>query len=135
MEQKGLFENYKYCQNCRRPLPVSYDGECCPHCKEQTLFQSVKDYIRSNEVNEYDVAEHFHLPLSKVKQWIREGRIEYKDDALNEHITFHCQKCGAQISFGTLCTKCLKTANMSGHTQTTASSDDTRMRFLENANH
>ena len=38
------------------------------------------------------VADHFGIPVAKVRRWIREGRIQYKE---GEHITpIHCQVCG-----------------------------------------
>ena len=108
MEQpQDLFGNYKYCEECKRPLPLTYKENLCPSCIEQKLFREVKEYIRENDVNEYDVAQHFHIPHMQVKKWIREGRIEYKDDHLNT-ITMHCTRCGAPISFGTLCAKCMR---------------------------
>lgn len=134
MEEKGLFNDIKYCEICKRPLPADFEEPICLNCREQALFQKVKEYIRSNDVTEYDVANHFEIPLSKVKHWIREGRIEYKDQQLNARITFNCARCGAQISFGTLCTKCLKSANLEGHAGT-FEAEATRMRFLENADH
>ena len=98
MEQpQDLFGNYKYCEECKRPLPLTYKENLCPSCIEQKLFREVKEYIRENDVNEYDVAQHFHIPHMQVKKWIREGRIEYKDDHLNT-ITMHCTRCGAPIS-------------------------------------
>lgn len=114
METHDLFGNFKYCEVCRKPLPLSYEENVCPFCKEQLLFRNVKEYIRSHDVNEYDVADHFNIPLQKVKSWIREGRIQYKDERLNaKQIIGHCQQCGAQITFGTLCTKCMKLKNIS----------------------
>ena len=93
MEQpQDLFGNYKYCEECKRPLPLTYKENLCPSCIEQKLFREVKEYIRENDVNEYDVAQHFHIPHMQVKKWIREGRIEYKDDHLNT-ITMHCTRC------------------------------------------
>lgn len=130
MEEKGLFDNYKYCEICKRPLPLSYDSALCPFCADQQLFREVKEYIRQNDVTEFDVSEHFNIPLHRVKQWIREGRIEYKDDKINSRITSHCERCGLPISFGALCTKCLKLLNTSGHS-TEKSADASRMRFLE----
>ena len=92
------------------------------------LFQEVKEYIRANDVTEYDVASHFNLPLQQVKQWIREGRIEYKDSHLNT-ISMYCIKCGAPISFGQLCPKCLKQMNMAGHS-CGSPLEDSRMRYF-----
>lgn len=133
MDQNSLFENYKYCDNCGKPLPLTYKDSMCPFCLEQDLFHQVKDFIRANDVTEYDVAEHFHIPLHLVKKWIKEGRIEYKDlsDAKGI-ISNHCEHCGAPVTFGTLCPKCLKLMNSSIRTNT-INSQPSHMRFLENA--
>lgn len=131
MIQQDLFGNYKYCEVCRKPLSLNYKAALCPFCIEQQLFIEVKEYIRSNDVNEYNVAEHFGLPLSQVKKWIREGRIEYKDQKLNT-ITMHCISCGAPITFGSMCAKCLRQKNTSGHSAP-LESGASRMRYLEDA--
>lgn len=128
MKQQGLFENYKYCEFCKKPLPLDQESTLCPACQETMLFQEVKEYIRANDVTEYDVASHFNLPLQQVKQWIREGRIEYKDSHLNT-ISMCCIKCGAPISFGQLCPKCLKQMNMAGHSSGSPL-EDSRMRYF-----
>ncbi|MBU5472453.1 MAG: hypothetical protein GX284_07045 [Clostridiales bacterium] len=107
MEQVSLFENLKFCSICRRPLPLDYEKEMCPQCIENQLFNEVKEYIRSRDVTEYQVAEHFKIPHYKVKRWIDEGRIEYKEQD-NKIMNQHCSKCGAPISFGNLCQKCYK---------------------------
>ena len=66
MEQpQDLFGNYKYCEECKRPLPLTYKENLCPSCIEQKLFREVKEYIRENDVNEYDVAEHFGTLCAK----------------------------------------------------------------------
>lgn len=131
MEPQGLFGNFKYCEICRRPLSLDYKNALCPGCQEQQLFREVKEFIRANDVNEYDVALEFNIPLSQVKRWIREGRIEYKDKRLNT-ITMHCIDCGAAISFGTLCTKCMRKKGMSVHSVLNGT-DSSRMRFLDDA--
>lgn len=128
-QQPDLFGNFKYCDICRRPLSLAYEKDLCPVCIEQELFHEVKEYIRENDVNEYDVAKEFNIPLHQVKRWIREGRIEYKEDHLNT-IAMKCAKCGATISFGTFCSKCLRQHNSSGHSIGPVK-DDSRMRFLD----
>lgn len=115
MQQKHLFENYAHCKVCKRPLPSDYTEELCPTCKEQHLFHQVKDFIRKNDVTEYQVAAEFGLPLSRVKEWIREGRIEYKESPTpGRQLTTHCQICGSPLSFGTVCQKCLKQKRQTG---------------------
>lgn len=129
---EGLFGKVKQCTYCKCPLPSNYDGELCPRCADAQLFRDVKEYIRANDVNEYQVAEHFQIPLKQVKNWIREGRIEYRTDPQTaKYVVMHCQKCGAPISFGSLCQKCLKQEN-SGHGTTLQDfSSDTRMHYLD----
>lgn len=70
----------------------------------------VKDYIRSNVVNEYMVADHFQISIKKVRNWIKEGRIEYveKDTQI---VGTKCQRCGKPVSFGTLCPDCMRLMN------------------------
>jgi RNA polymerase subunit RPABC4/transcription elongation factor Spt4 len=134
MVSKHLFEDYRACEICRRPLPEDYAENICPACKEMTLFHEVKEYIRANDVTEYDVADHFDIPLSLVKKWIKEGRIEYREEYTPTIKSTYCQKCGAPVTFGTLCPKCLKAINASGHGTVAAAKDkeSTKMRFLEN---
>lgn len=109
MEHKKLFDEYKYCEICNVPMPLTYENSVCPGCVEEKLFRDVKEYIRSNDVTEYDVAYEFHIPIRKVKKWIQEGRIEYKEDITQKNIMdVHCKVCGKPISFGTICSSCLK---------------------------
>lgn len=132
-----ISSKYKQCKFCGVPLPLSYESEFCPGCEKNHLFWDVKEYIRTNIVNEFQVAEHFHIPVRMVKEWIREGRIEYREDP-NEKLTIaglHCVRCGAPVTFGTLCTKCLKFVNSNVHGYDTLKvKDDSRMRFLDSDN-
>ena len=73
----------KYCIKCNRPLAVNYSKEICIDCIDRELFNDVKDFIRANHVSEYQVAEHFNIPLRKVRQWILEDKIQY---VTNENI-------------------------------------------------
>lgn len=109
-QQDNAFNNYKFCEICRRPLPETYEDSLCPDCQKEELFRKVKEYIRENDVTEYDVAYEFNISLHQVKQWIREGRIEYKDKRLNaaSNTNLQCSICGAPITFGTVCPKCMK---------------------------
>lgn len=133
MQNQGLFGNYRYCEICKRPLSVDYKDSLCPLCLEQQLFQKVKEFIRENDVNEYDVAEEFDIPLHQVKHWIREGRIEYKDKKLN-NIVLHCATCGAPITFGTHCSKCIRHKNTVGHAAPVPTTEASRMRYFDETN-
>lgn len=111
-----LFDAPNECTYCHRPLPEDYNDTLCPRCKDRELFSRVKEYIRSNDVTENMVAEEFHIPISKVKGWIREGRIEYKELNNPKIESIHCTKCGAPIRFGSLCSQCQRKSKMSGAT-------------------
>lgn len=116
MEQANLFENYKYCEVCGRPMALSYEKSVCPQCEEEDLFRRVRDYIRANDVTEYDVAYDFHIPIRKVKKWIQEGRIEYKEGTPVKGIMdVHCKICGKPVTFGTICPECMKQSAMLSH--------------------
>ena len=102
-----LFSEAPRCTQCGRYLPEVYEeDDICPVCKEANLFAEVKDFIRENDVREMDVAEHFDIPVSKVRKWIREGRIQYKGEVGQTISGIHCQICGKPIEFGTLCPEC-----------------------------
>lgn len=133
MPKTFSFSEAKHCENCNAVLPPEYDSSVCPICAEFLLFQDVKDFIRSGDYNEYDVAQHFDISLSQVRRWIREGRIQYKEDSLN-NITLHCQVCGVQILFGTMCTKCMKAQSVSGVSALLPAFERGNMRHLQVAN-
>ena len=125
-----LFGDYKECEFCKRPLPDDYDETMCPHCIENQLFHEVKEFIRENDVNEYQVAAEFHIPVRQVKEWIREGRIEYKTQPKNLSSDY-CVRCGASILFGSYCSKCMKLASMNkGYAVNVMPMEDSQMRFL-----
>lgn len=124
------------CPQCGRILPQDYPkGDFCPACKEMNLFDEVREYIRANDVNEFEVAIHFNIPRSKVKEWIAEGRIEYKEEGGMRFLAHGlCELCGAPIPFGTICTKCKRKLNderRQGFAIIKPSDEDERMRFLK----
>lgn len=100
------YREQKTCAQCGRYLDERYPDEICPTCAEMNLFAEVKEYIRENDVRETDVAEKFDIPVSKVRGWIREGRIQYKGTGANTISSVHCQICNKPIDFGTLCPEC-----------------------------
>lgn len=140
MSSKSAFDtnstsNYKLCKSCGAPMSINNDSPYCDRCREYVLFQEVREYIRSNDVNEFQVAAHFDIPLRVVKNWIHEGRIEYKETSVGKRAlnnNFKCEVCGAPVSFGTLCTKCLKQLNkqtIRGYDMSKPSEED-RMFYL-----
>ncbi len=100
------YKEPKTCTQCGKYLDERYPASICPVCEEMNLFSAVKEYIRENDVRETDVAEKFGIPVSKVRGWIRDGRIQYKGIGANKISGVNCQICGKVIDFGTLCPEC-----------------------------
>lgn len=127
--------NYKQCEYCGRPLPNDYPKTLCPTCLDKILFSEVKEFIRNNDVNEFQVAEHFNISIRQVKEWIRQGRIEYKEKNSGASLTsIHCQRCGSPVNFGTLCPKCLKLLNSNVQVYSSPSyTNDSEMHYLKDS--
>ena len=126
---------YKLCTFCSAPIPRHSEDPYCTRCRERVLFLNVKDFIRENDVNEFEVAAHFGIPLKTVKDWIKEGRIEYKKTSMGARAInnkLRCESCGSSVSFGTICPKCLKEMKQTtrGFVVNQPRKDDDRMRFL-----
>ena len=130
-----------FCKNCGRPLTKNDTGDLCPVCRKTQLFSEVREYIRENDVREEDVAEHFHIPIEMVRDWIKEGRITYKGDGSKQKM---CEVCGRPIEVGSVCLSCRRKAkqeaegnqkmrqkNFSGTAVYDATNrEDVEMRFL-----
>ena len=96
----------KSCKQCGRRLHPKYNKDICPACMEMNLFNEVKDYIRKNDVNESQVADHFGISNAKVRAWIRDGRIQYKNTDGKTVSQVYCQICGKPLDVGNLCSEC-----------------------------
>lgn len=131
-KRASLFSNLNTCHSCGRALAKSYQHELCPSCLDRKLFNEVKEYIRQNRVNEYDVAAQFNLSLRQVKSWIKDGRIEYRyDDPDSALVSLHCQNCGEPISFGSLCSKCMRRSGSHSGSIGKSPSQTGHMHFLD----
>ncbi len=108
LDNEDLQTEKKECKQCGRYLSKDYHEELCPKCIELNLFSAVRDYIRSKDVREMDVANHFNIPVTKVRSWIREGKIVYKTSDGRTISGVYCQMCGKKIDFGTVCAECRK---------------------------
>lgn len=130
-------KKHNFCEYCGTPLSKNSEDTVCEVCRDRLLFQEVRDFIRENDVNEFQVANQFNIPLRTVKNWIKEGRIEYKEMPNGERAIISrigCERCGAPITFGVLCPKCLRLLNKNVHGYTPqAKNDDDRMFFLNDS--
>ena len=133
-KRQSFFGNYKYCEGCHTLLEGSYEFDMCPSCIEQEVFKQVREYIRNNDVTEYEVAERFSLPIERVKGWIREGRIQYQDKPGERTLGQRCARCGLVIFQGEFCPKCLQFLRAPKGTLANNSllDEESKMRFLNN---
>ena len=53
-------------------------------------FREIREYVREHDVNEFQLAEVFGIPLRQV----------------NTVAGLHCQRCGKAIQFGNFCPEC-----------------------------
>ena len=126
------YSRYKSCSMCGRQLPIDYEKDYCPACEDDVLFKEVREYIRTHEVTEFELAEIFNISQNKVRRWIKEGRIEYVTGE-NKMMNTRCQRCGIPVSFGTLCPDCMRVMNGSkevSYISFGSKRDSNRMRFL-----
>lgn len=123
-----FFDRCKRCSRCGRPLPNDYRFDTCSACEEADLFDEVRDYIRSHDVNEIQVAEHFQISRRKIHAWIREGRIQYKTDDKSMMLN-SCRSCGKQIPFGEYCKDCMRKGGGQIHLRQPNGSDGGSFRF------
>ena len=114
LEKRPEHIDERVCKQCSRKLPEAYKPDICQACMEIILFSEVKEYIRNNEVNEQDVASHFEIPIAKVRSWIKEGRIQYKNDPKENITSLYCRVCGKKIAFGVVCPECHSLENLKG---------------------
>lgn len=70
---------YRICSRCGKPMAHGVSGDVCPVCQDAIIYPQVREYIEKNDVTEVEVAEHFNIPLYQVKEWIKDGRLTYKN--------------------------------------------------------
>jgi hypothetical protein len=95
---------------CGRHIPVDSEQEYCKACTEELLFKEVREYIRTHEVTEYELADALQIPIGKVRKWIKDGRIEYVTTE-NKIVNTRCIRCGAPVSLGSYCPDCMRIIN------------------------
>ena len=80
--------------------------------------------------------EHFGIPVARVKKWIRDGRIQYRDEDTPRDVLMecYCEVCGKLIDFGSVCTECMqkiKSKERHGSLGVLKKGESGKMRFLK----
>lgn len=131
------------CKGCGRLFNYLSGPPLCATCAQalDLKFEVVKEYVYDHpRVGMQEVSEELEVPISQIKQWIREERLAFAEDSM---IGLECESCGATIKTGRYCKACkdklskgLSNLYPNEKPQTTQRSKDPkenpRMRFLDN---
>ena len=96
------------CRGCGKLFNYISGPFICPACREkmEAKFQEVKKYIQENPgSNVAGVAEACDIDPNQIRQWVREERLEFADDAA---VGLNCERCGRSIKSGRFCEACKK---------------------------
>lgn len=97
--------NIRNCSRCGKIY--IYDGfNICLDCrrKDEEDFQKVKKYLEENPgANVMEVTEETGVDSRKVIEFLKEGRLEIKED---NNLLLQCERCGRPIRTGRFCEKC-----------------------------
>lgn len=112
--------NVRNCPRCGKMFRPLSGRRICPDCVKADLeeFHSVRDYLRDHPgANIFEVTEATGVPVRKIQEYIREGRLVVSESA-DWGVT--CENCGAPVKTGRLCPECteklakeIKTAGVS----------------------
>lgn len=127
------------CKMCKGLFNYLGGRPLCPKCIAalEDKFQDVKQYVIDNpNASISEVAEENEVPISQIKQWIREERLSFSKDSV---VGIECESCGAMIKTGRFCDSC-KNKLHSGlenaikkpePVREVKKKEDPRMRFLD----
>lgn len=96
----------KNCKRCGRLFNELSGEEICPVCRKtsEDEFVKVKEYVLENKGASVEkVAKENNVSIKRIRQWIKEERLELSDPLLSG-IT--CEKCGVPICTGRYCERC-----------------------------
>ena len=100
-------DSFKQCRICRGLFQYSgYGPEVCPACKkeDEEMFDRVKTYLRDNPGRTlHQTAKDCDVPESRIRDWLKEERLEYTGKG---ETGLFCEHCGKPIMSGRLCDEC-----------------------------
>ena len=96
-------------RNCTRCKNIyNYDGfKICHNCRQadEADFQTIKEYLDNIPgANVSEVAEGTGIDPKKIIEFLKEGRLEMVGGG---SILLECEVCGAGITTGRFCNKCV----------------------------
>ncbi len=129
----------KQCARCRKLFNYFSGPPLCVECRKEDDedYKIVRDYLYKNPGAKItDVSSETEVSVSKIRRFLKEGRLEIKD---LENCFLECERCGAPIKSGRYCDKCKRdlSTEMKSAINTAANNKATdtesakaRMRYL-----
>jgi predicted amidophosphoribosyltransferase len=93
------------CPRCGRVF-TKVKTSVCPACvkEDDETFEKVRVYVKENpEHNIKFISEEINVPMKRIIQYIRDGRLEVSKGM---YLDITCSQCGKPISSGNFCDKC-----------------------------
>ncbi len=94
------------CKGCGKLFNYLSGPPLCPNCAQalDVKFEEVKEYVYDHpRCGIQEVSEEMDIPISQIKQWIREERLAFAEDSM---IGLECEACGITIKTGRYCKNC-----------------------------
>ncbi|WHH61523.1 MerR family transcriptional regulator [Petroclostridium sp. X23] len=137
----------KNCARCGKLFSHLSGPPLCADCRQQDEedYKRVKEYLYEHRgATMTEISEVLDVSISKIKRFLKEGRIEIIEDG---NFVLQCERCGASIKSGQYCEACTielmndlkgvsnKAANKEHiHSDGDASKKTAKMRFLRKDN-
>ncbi len=98
--------DFRNCKRCGKLFV--YNGiPLCNACvqEDEETYKLVKEYIEKHpRCTTIEVSEALDVPVEKILQFLREGKLELSSD--NPNIVLGCERCGRPINTGRYCKEC-----------------------------
>jgi flagellar operon protein (TIGR03826 family) len=134
----------KNCRSCGKIFTYMGGQPICRECRniEEEQFKKVKEYLYENPgATITEIAMELDISVKKIKQYLREGRLEIINDDGN--MMLECERCGKAIKTGRYCELCqreivtqLKGAadKIASSTRAAIRADEFGIRFINKGN-
>ncbi len=98
----------KSCKLCGMPFTSNGISDKCTQCtkRDEDDFKKVREYLYLHPgAKIFDVSKELDMSISKIKRYLREGRIEIVE---KNNRFLKCEVCGKSLCSGLYCDVCYK---------------------------
>lgn len=104
-------DELRNCKRCGRMFQFKGYSDICYNCytRDEIEFKRIKEYLYEHPFAKiFEVSSDLDIPVSKLKRFLREGRLEIVEKT---NAFLLCEKCGKPIRSGQYCDECLSQSN------------------------